>query len=224
MDSIISIFAALWHQDALALQHANLLLLYFCLGLLIFLESGFLPAAPLPCDSVIVLSGSLAAAGVLQLHWVLLTLFLAGWLGSLIAFYQGHQLKHWRIINRWLNKVPVKQLVATDKLMSRYGLVALFFGRFFPVVRSLLPMIMGLRNSVKPLKFFSASAISSLFWVAFLVSTGYGISLLPTRLEQLATQILMIAPVFTLMMALLTLLTSTILKKRARKLKVLVKD
>lgn len=85
-------------------------------------------------------------------------------------------------------------------------------------------MIMGLRNSVKPLKFFSASAISSLFWIAFLVSTGYGISLLPTRLEQLATQILMIAPVFTLMMALLTLLTSTILKKRARKLKVLVKD
>lgn len=56
LDSVLSIFSALWHHDAFALQNVNLLLLYFCLALLIFLESGFLPAAPLPCDSVIVLS------------------------------------------------------------------------------------------------------------------------------------------------------------------------
>lgn len=107
LDSVLSIFSALWHHDAFALQNVNLLLLYFCLALLIFLESGFLPAAPLPCDSVIVLSGSLAATGVLQLHWVLITLFLAGWLGSLVAFYQGSQLKHWRIINNWLAKFQI---------------------------------------------------------------------------------------------------------------------
>ncbi|EEY99216.1 DedA protein [Vibrio sp. RC586] len=224
MDSILSIFSALWNQDIIALQQVNLLMLYFCLGLLIFLESGFLPAAPLPCDSVIVLSGSLAAAGVLQLHLVLITLFLAGWLGSLIAFYQGYQLKHWRVVNRWLAKVPEKQLTATDNLLHRFGLVALFFGRFFPVVRSLLPMVMGLRNCVKPLQFFSASAISALCWILFLVGAGFGISLLPAKLELFATKLLMIAPVFTLVLAALTLLTSAVMKKRDRKVKVMVKD
>ncbi|ENM5742622.1 DedA family protein [Vibrio metoecus] len=224
MDSILSIFSALWHHDVFALQQVNLLLLYLCLGLLIFLESGFLPAAPLPCDSVIILSGSLAAAGILQLHWVLITLCMAGWLGSLIAFYQGAQLKHWNIINRWLAKVPDKQLKTTDKLMRRYGLIALFFGRFFPVVRSLLPMVMGLRNGVKPLQFISASAISALFWIVSLVGAGFGISMLPTKLEQLATKLLMIAPVLTLVLAILTLLTSSIIKKRDRKVKVRIED
>ncbi|EKF9834262.1 DedA family protein [Vibrio cholerae] len=220
MDSVLSIFSALWHHDAFALQNVNLLLLYFCLALLIFVESAFIPAAPLPCDSVIILSGSLAATGVLQLHWVLITLFLAGWLGSLVAFYH----KHWRIINNWLAKVPDKQLMTTDKLMRRYGLIALFFGRFFPVVRSLLPMVMGLRNSVQPLRFLSASAISALCWVLFLVGAGFGISLLPTKLEQFATKLLMIAPIFTLILALLTFAASAILKKRERQVKVTVED
>ncbi|GHZ92759.1 DedA family protein [Vibrio cholerae] len=224
LDSVLSIFSALWHHDAFALQNVNLLLLYFCLALLIFVESTFIPAAPLPCDSVIILSGSLAATGVLQLHWVLITLFLAGWLGSLVAFYQGSQLKHWRIINNWLAKVPDKQLMTTDKLMRRYGLIALFFGRFFPVVRSLLPMVMGLRNSVQPLRFLSASAISALCWVLFLVGAGFGISLLPTKLEQFATKLLMIAPIFTLILALLTFAASAILKKRERQVKVTVED
>ncbi len=224
MDSVLSIFSALWHHDAFALQNVNLLLLYFCLALLIFVESAFIPAAPLPCDSVIILSGSLAAAGVLQLHWVLIALFLASWLGSLLAYYQGYQLKNWRIVTHWLAKVPEKHLIASDNLMNKYGLVALFFARFFPVVRSLLPMMMGLRDSVPPLRCVTASAISALLWILFLVSVGFGISLLPTQLEQFATKLLMIAPIFTLVLALLTFAASAILKKRERKVKVTVED
>ncbi len=105
--------------------------------------------------------------------------------------------------------------MTTDKLMRRYGLIGLFFGRFFPVVRSLLPMVMGLRNSVKPLRFLSASAISAPCWLLFLVGAGFGISPLPTKLEQFATKLLMIALIFTLVLALLTFAASAILKTRA---------
>ncbi|HDG1581826.1 TPA: DedA family protein, partial [Vibrio cholerae] len=51
-----------------------------------------------------------------------------------------------------------------------------------------------------------------------------GISLLPTKLEQFATKLLMIAPIFTLILALLTFAASAILKKRERKVKVTVED
>lgn len=58
----------------------------------------------------------------------------------------------------------------------------------------------------------------------FLVGAGFGISLLPTKLEQFATKLLMIAPIFTLILALLTFAASAILKKRERKVKVTVED
>ncbi|MDF5533581.1 DedA family protein, partial [Vibrio parahaemolyticus] len=66
-DSIIQVLSAFWHQDFTALMAPGSAgLVYFVVAVIIFLESGFIPAAPFPCDSVVVLSGTLAAVGVLD--------------------------------------------------------------------------------------------------------------------------------------------------------------
>lgn len=206
MSTLSSIFSALWHQDLIALQHFDLSLLYLCIGLLIFLESAFIPAAPLPCDSLIVLCGGLAAVGVLNLYAIIGVLILAGWLGSTIAFYQGYQLKEWRIVSVWLGKVSEKQWHTTDTLIQKYGLLAMFAGRFIPVVRSLLPMVMGLRNAVKPSRFLLISPWSAIAWVFFLVFSGYGISLLPDHLSKIANQVLMLAPLMTIFIGVVSII------------------
>nr|WP_269134691.1 DedA family protein [Vibrio cincinnatiensis] len=216
VSALLSIFSALWHQDLLALQQVDLSLLYLCVGLLIFVESAFIPAAPLPCDSVIVLCGSLAALGILNLYIIIGVLVLAGWLGSAAAFYQGHQLKEWRVVSIWLGKVSDKQWQTTDRLIQKYGLLAMFFARFIPVVRSLLPMVMGLRNAVLPFRFLLTSPWSALTWILFLIFSGYGISLLPDNLSKIANQLLMLAPMVTLFIALSSLAIGGWMRRRAK--------
>ena len=61
LDAFVSILGALWHQDFVALQNPeSVIMIYFCLTFLIWLESAFLPAAPLPCDSIVILSGTVS--------------------------------------------------------------------------------------------------------------------------------------------------------------------
>ncbi|NAW68765.1 DedA family protein [Vibrio sp. V27_P1S3P104] len=215
MSALLSIFSALWHQDLLALQQADLSLLYLCLGLLIFVESAFIPAAALPCDSVMILCGSLAALGILNLYMVIGVLVLAGWLGSIAAFYQGYHLKESRIVSVWLEKVSDKQWQTTDRLIQKYGLLAMFFARFIPVVRSLLPMVMGLRNTILPTRFLLTSPSSALIWILCLIFSGYGISLLPEHLSKIVNQLLMLAPLATLFIALSSIALGGWIRRRA---------
>ncbi|MDF4961881.1 DedA family protein, partial [Vibrio parahaemolyticus] len=50
-DSIIQVLSAFWHQDFTALMAPGSAgLVYFVVAVIIFLESGFIPAAPFPCD------------------------------------------------------------------------------------------------------------------------------------------------------------------------------
>lgn len=65
-EAIQEVLIALWHQDFdTLLAPGSAVLIYIIVAVLIGMESGFLPAAPLPCDSVVVLVGTLAAVGVL---------------------------------------------------------------------------------------------------------------------------------------------------------------
>ncbi|OOF25220.1 DedA family protein [Salinivibrio proteolyticus] len=216
MDAL-SVFSALWHHDLAALQHMDLSLLYVCVGLLVFAESGFLPAAPLPCDSVIVLCGSLAAFGVFNLYVIILILIMAGWLGSAMAFYQGQRLKEWRWVSHWLNKVPAKHLQRADTLIGRYGLHAMFVARFLPVVRSLLPMMIGLRQGLSLPRFLVTSLCNAVFWICLLVLSGYAISYLPPKLAGIVNHFLIIAPLMTLVIASLSLLVGWLFHRRTRK-------
>ncbi len=96
-DSIFQVLVALWHQDFTALMAPGSAgLIYFVVVALIFLESGFIPAAPFPCDSVVVLSGTLAAVGVLDPVVIMLVIVVSAAMGSWAAYLQG----------RWLNRLP----------------------------------------------------------------------------------------------------------------------
>jgi membrane protein DedA with SNARE-associated domain len=189
-DSIIQVLSAFWHQDFTALMApGGAGLVYFVVAALIFLESGFIPAAPFPCDSVVVLSGTLAAVGV----------------GSWAAYLQGKWLNRLPKVQGWVSAVPQKRLEQVDVLLSKHGLIALFCARFIPVVRSLLPLMMGLR--VKRIsKFHYFAWLSAILWTLILCGFGLLLPLLPENMSKAITMLLMAAPIITLVIGVLSFL------------------
>ncbi|MFT5705096.1 MAG: membrane protein DedA with SNARE-associated domain [Shewanella sp.] len=214
LDSFISVLTALWQQDFVLLQSpGSAAMIYLCVFALIWLESAFLPAAPMPCDSVVILSGSLAAAGIISLPFVFLILLVAAATGSWLAFLQGRWLHKLPKIQKWIDAVPDKRMKTVDNLLNRHGLLALFVARFIPVVRPLLPLMMGLH--IKKVSHFHYFAwLSAGIWSALLLGFGYSLSFLPEKIAKVVTMVLMIAPCLTLTIAIISFLTGYILKRK----------
>ncbi|WP_162047258.1 DedA family protein [Vibrio taketomensis] len=212
LDSIIDVLMALWHQDFTTLMTpGSAAMVYFVVGALIFLESGFIPAAPFPCDSVVVLSGTLAAVGVLDPILILILIATCAALGSWSAYVQGRWLNRLPKVQGWVNAVPQKRLQQVDVLLGKHGLVALFCARFIPVVRSLLPLMMGMRAN-KVNKFHYFAWLSAILWTLLLCSFGMLLPLLPENISKLVTMGLMAAPVITLATAILGFVTVKVRK------------
>ncbi|KLV01465.1 membrane protein [Photobacterium aquae] len=206
-DSVMSVLMALWHQDFNALMvPGSAAMVYFVVAALIFLESGFIPAAPFPCDSVVILSGTLAAVGVLDPVFILVLIAFCSAMGSWAAYQQGRWLNKLPKVQKWVDAVPQRRLQQVDVLLGKHGLVALFCARFIPVVRSLLPLMMGMRVS-KVGKFHYFSWLSAMLWTGLLCGFGMVLPLLPENLSRLVTMALMAAPVITLSVAVLSFLT-----------------
>jgi len=186
LDSFLSIFTALWHQDFVALKNPeSILMIYFCV-------------TPLPCDSIVILSGTLGAMGIIDYTT-----------GSWLAYLQGRWLDHLPKVQRWVKMVPV------DSLLMRHGLVALFVARFIPVVRPLLPLMMGLRVKSKT-HFYRFTWVSATAWVGLLTGFGYSLKFLPEKVAHVVTIILMVAPLITLAVAVCSVLAGWLLRRKKR--------
>ena len=213
LDSFVSIFSALWHQDFAALQNPeSIVMIYFCVTFVIWLESAFLPAAPLPCDSIVILAGTLGAMGIIDFKLIVLLLIIASAIGSWLAYLQGRWLDHLPKVKRWVDMVPPQRMQTVDKLLIRHGIVALFAARFIPVVRPLLPLMMGFRIKNQA-HFFRFAWLSATAWILLLTGLGYLLTLLPENIARITTMILMVAPFITLAIAIISLFSRWLLKR-----------
>ena len=216
LDSITTVLSALWHHNLTELQAPDIAIwIYIIVGTLILLESAFIPAAPLPCDSVVILAGSLAEIGILHTGYIFSVIFICAATGSLLAFIQGRWLNRLPRVQGWVHAVPSKRLETVDKLLSRHSFIALFMARFIPVVRSLLPLMMVMRIRTVG-HFYSPAWTSSLVWTTLLVGFGYILPKLPEPISKAMTMLLMVAPLVTLAVALTGWLVIYIKNKCAR--------
>ncbi|MGC1632223.1 MAG: DedA family protein [Gelidibacter sp.] len=116
---------------------------YFVIFLIIFMETAFFPIAPvLPGDGLLFLIGILAADGSLSFWMAAITAILGGITGNIVAYQMGIYLspKQDKKI-RWVNH---KRLTTANKFYNKYGVKALFYSRFIPIVRSVVPLLAGI--------------------------------------------------------------------------------
>ncbi|MDR0217874.1 MAG: DedA family protein [Enterobacteriaceae bacterium] len=200
METLSEIVRALSQHDFTQLANPDVIwIIYGVIFTTLVLENGFLPAAFLPGDTLLILTGALIAKGVMAFIPAVLLMTIAASLGCWLGYLQGRWLGHTRVVQNWLSHLPLQYRQRANVLFAKHGLTALLIGRFLAFIRTILPTFAGISGlNSKRFQFFNW--LSGLLWVIIIVGLGYILNQIPyvKAHQDLVMNILMILPVVLL--------------------------
>jgi undecaprenyl-diphosphatase len=137
------------------------------------LESAAFLGFLVPGETIVILGGVLASAGVLKLPETLAVAVAGALIGDNIGYYLGHRLgRPW--LERLLSQRSMSMLTRVDELFQRHGGKAVLVGRFIGFLRALAPFTAG--ASGMPWRRFAAfNAVGATAWGIAFVLLGYGL-------------------------------------------------
>lgn len=148
---------------------------YLILFAIIFIETGIVIFPFLPGDSLLFAAAALAANATYGLNIVLfLILFLvASAAGDSLNFFLGKKFGELIPRHRVLGKfIKEQDLNKAQTFFNKYGAMAIFLGRFMPIIRTLIPFVAATSNF--PYTKFVKYNLSACFtWVAICCGAGY---------------------------------------------------
>lgn len=165
--------------------------IYLLLFLIVFAETGLVIMPLLPGDSLLFVTGTLAAAGGMDITWVSLVLIAAAICGDNTNYWIGHYLGpkvFRRRDGRFLNP---QHLEKAQDFYARHGGKAVMIGRFLPIIRTFVPFVAGI-GRMPYLRFVSFSVLGTLLWVLSFVFAGYFFGNIPVVKRNLTFVILAI--------------------------------
>lgn len=137
-----------------------------------FAESGILFGIFLPGDSLLFVSGVLAAQGYFNI-WVLIFLFpLGGILGDSVGYWFGKKVGaalYDRPDSRFFKRAYIER---TKRFYEQYGAKAVVLARFVPIVRTLTPILAGVGAMHYP-TFLKFNIVGGLAWGVLIPLAGY---------------------------------------------------
>lgn len=164
------------HLQALVASHGAWI--YLILFLIVFCETGLVVTPFLPGDSLLFVAGTVAAAGGMDIHLLVLLLIIAAVLGDAVNYGVGHYIGP-RIFShsesRWLNP---KHLQRAHDFYEKYGGKTIIIARFVPIVRTYAPFVAG-AASMTYAKFALFNVSGAVLWVTSLGYAGYFFGNLP---------------------------------------------
>ena len=146
--------------------------IYLILFLIIFCETGLVVAPFLPGDSLLFVSGALAAAGNMYVHTLFMILVAASFLGDNTNYWIGRFFGP-RVFSRkgsWL--LNPKYLERTQGFYDRHGGKTIIIARFVPIVRTFAPFVAGIGRMIV-LRFVMFAFGGAVLWIGSLVYAGY---------------------------------------------------
>jgi membrane protein DedA with SNARE-associated domain len=126
----------------------------------------------LPADTFVALGGLLAAAGDLEARWVAVGTWLANVSGALLVYRLSH--RHGPpFFDRGLGRYLLKphQMERMAGFYERWGTPAIFFSRFVPGVRAIVPVFAGVTHQPWP-RVVVPLTVASAIWYFGLVQVG----------------------------------------------------
>lgn len=149
--------------------------------LLVFIET-VIP--PIPSELVLTLAGWQSQVGRMSLPLTIAAATLGATIGSLVLYWLGARFGEERAL-RLMARLPLvedEDLQRASAAFRRYGPAVVFFGRFLPIVRSLVSLPAGAQHM--PLgRFVLLTAAGSAIWNTVLVGGGYLLGTQHERLE-----------------------------------------
>ncbi len=145
---------------------------YALLFLIIFVETGLVVMPFLPGDSLLLVVGAMAGAGLMHYPLVMALLVLAAVAGDQVNYSIGRRFGPrvfgWES-SRWFNRRAFDQAHA---FYERHGGITLVLARFMPFVRTFVPFVAGVAEMSRS-KFTLYNVTGGLLWVVGLVTAGY---------------------------------------------------
>jgi len=147
-------------------------------ALIVFAETGFVVTPFLPGDSLLFVTGTLAAASEMNVHTIVALLAAAAIAGDALNFTIGRVAAPavvTRLKGRWLRQ---SHLDRTHAYFERYGGSTIVIARFVPIVRTLAPFVAGAGRMGYP-RFAAFNVVGGLLWVAVMVYAGVALGSQP---------------------------------------------
>ena len=151
---------------------------YILVGVIIFVETGILLGFFFPGDSILFSAGLVAAAhGNINIVILVTVIFLAAFFGDQVGFVIG------RVYGRpYLEKRDSKRIQSmiarADRFYEQTGWWAVVTARFFPWIRTFVPLIAG-ASRMNYYQFLSANALGALLWGVGITLAGFYAATLP---------------------------------------------
>ncbi len=149
--------------------------IYLGLFLLIFVETGLVIFPFLPGDSILFLCGSLAAMAGPSLNiWLLaVILTIAAILGDLCNFEIGKRFGTYVLSSNRLKRfIKPKYVHESQAFFDKHGSLAIFLGRFVPIIRTLVPFTAGMSAMHYP-TFARYNILGGISWIAVTLGAGF---------------------------------------------------
>ena len=174
MDPISGFFDLILHLDRHLTDLAQTYgaWVYAVLFLIVFLETGLVVTPFLPGDSLLFVAGTIAAAGALNVHALVLLLIAAAIAGDSLNYAIGRYLGP-RVFrfddSRFFKRAYVDR---THAFFERHGGKAIIIARFVPIVRTYAPFVAGI-GAMRYRRFLMFNVTGALLWVALLAYAGF---------------------------------------------------
>jgi membrane-associated protein len=152
--------------------------IFALLFLIVFCETGLVVTPFLPGDSLLFAVGALAASSTLNVHMLVLVLFVAAVLGDTVNYTIGRLFGTKLFSNPHSRVFRRDHLDRTHAFYEKHGGKTIIIARFVPIIRTFAPFVAGM-GSMNYTRFFLFNIGGAALWVVLLVYGGYLLGNLP---------------------------------------------
>lgn len=164
---------------------------YALLFTIVFIETGLVVWPFLPGDSLLFVTGAIAAAGGMDIAVVMAVLVAAALTGDNVNYFIGRwvgpRVFHYEQ-SRWFSP---KHLARAHAFYERHGGKTIILARFIPIVRTYVPFVAGI-GSMPYERYIGWCVVGALAWVVSLCGAGYFFGNLPIVKDNLSVVIVLI--------------------------------
>ena len=138
---------------------------------IVFVETGLFFGFFLPGDSLLVTAGILAAAGLLDIRWLIVSACVAAIIGDQTGYFIGRRAGQ-ALVHRY-EKFRV-HLERAHNFYETYGNKTIVIARFVPIVRTFVPAVAGAAG-MHYQRFVTYNILGGVLWVLSTSLLGYGL-------------------------------------------------
>ena len=158
---------------------------YLILFLIIYCETGLIVTPFLPGDSLLFVSGAIAATGAMDVHTLFGVLVVASFSGDNTNYWVG-RFAGLKLFRRPDSRIfNPKYVERTQAFYAKHGGKTVMIARFVPIVRTFAPFVAGMGRMVYP-RFLAYSFAGAILWIGSLAYAGFYFGNLPFVRENLS--------------------------------------